>query len=140
MNTCPHTDDVTHHSRPAQIAARFEDQLNDPMYGLENRVRFRDVIDRICLPKAVVDVDGQSVLMTLVLRPEYGGHGALPSLAATPPSNQFANAMLVLRPEYGGHVARFSTEIYTLEGAIGSHTLSRMPLVPMPARLKRAGV
>lgn len=57
---------------PIQIADRFKDQLNDPSYGLENRVRFRDVIDRIARPMMVQEQDG-TMVQKLVLRPEYGG-------------------------------------------------------------------
>jgi hypothetical protein len=64
---------------PTQIAERFKQSLNDREYGPENRVRFRDVIDRIAIPE-VVEENGESVCY-LQLRAD------LPPPTPTRPSN-----------------------------------------------------
>eukprot|EP00039_Didymoeca_costata_P029604 m.25436 g.25436 ORF g.25436 m.25436 type:complete len:543 (+) comp7706_c0_seq1:120-1748(+) len=57
---------------PLQIADRFKTQLSDPEYGLENRVRFSDVIDRIAETVMRREKNGELV-QVLVLKPEFGG-------------------------------------------------------------------
>eukprot|EP00041_Stephanoeca_diplocostata_P019606 m.425831 g.425831 ORF g.425831 m.425831 type:complete len:882 (+) comp21348_c0_seq3:166-2811(+) len=59
---------------PLQIALRFKQQLNDPDYGSENRVRFRDVIDRIAEPKTIQDPATGALTQVLVLKEAHGEH------------------------------------------------------------------
>eukprot|EP00038_Savillea_parva_P020041 m.30309 g.30309 ORF g.30309 m.30309 type:complete len:784 (+) comp4691_c0_seq1:38-2389(+) len=70
---------------PAQIAGRFKKSLNDREYGPENRVRFRDIIDRICVPEKAVE-NGETVFY-LQLRPDLP-----PIQTRTPPRASAPNS------------------------------------------------